>query len=69
VDNYFEQNAQPSSARAIQGSQQIGPQDPPVWKDDSWRMGNRFKSPGGSALLILECDSHLVPPSRPGKTW
>jgi len=49
VDNYFEQNAQqqPSSARSIQANQQIGPADPPVWKDDSWRIGNRFKSPGG----------------------
>ena len=54
VDNVFDNGSQqPSSARLVATAQQLGPQDPPIWKDDSWRTNARFKGPG---------KTHLPPP-------
>ena len=50
VDNFFDGSIpEPSLARPVTAVQQLGPQDPPIWKDDSWRINNRFK--GESAKI------------------
>lgn len=48
VDGGFDVSANPQQtpARAVATAQQLGSQEPPVWKDDSWRTNNRYKTQG-----------------------